>query len=218
LPLVIANQSGWLILNNQAFFARWNGGKEPASVELVYPKGTPPFSAESHFGHGILTWMIPYLFRTSPGYNLLVRGPANCPKDGVYPLDGIVETDWAVQTFTMNWKLMRPGVVVPFSVGEPICMIVPQRRGELEAFQPVIRDLKSDPATAAAFDEFASRRGEALANHPWSERSSETGAPYWQKTYFHGQYPDGRSAPEHQTSRALREFDDQTMGSDEQSR
>ena len=38
--------------------------------------------AESLFGHGILTWTLPYLFRTPPGYNLLARGPANWPKDG----------------------------------------------------------------------------------------------------------------------------------------
>ena len=49
----------------------------------------------SHFGDGILTWHLPILFRTPPGYNLLVRGPANYPKDAVSPLEGIVETDWA---------------------------------------------------------------------------------------------------------------------------
>jgi hypothetical protein len=41
-------------------------------------------SAISHFGSGILTWNVPYLFRTPPGYNLLVRGPANWPKDAAF--------------------------------------------------------------------------------------------------------------------------------------
>ncbi|HMZ02762.1 MAG TPA: DUF6065 family protein, partial [Burkholderiaceae bacterium] len=57
----------------------------------------------SHFGSGILTFSLPYLFRTSPGYGMLVRGPTNCAKDGAAPLDGIVETDWAPYSFTMNW-------------------------------------------------------------------------------------------------------------------
>ena len=62
----------------------------------------------SNFGYGIVTWYLPYLFRTSPGYNLWVRGPVNSPKDGIVPLEGLVETDWAEATFTVNWKITRP--------------------------------------------------------------------------------------------------------------
>lgn len=49
----------------------------------------------SHFGAGVVTFTVPYLFRTPPSYNLHVRGPTNMPKDGIYPLEGIVETDWS---------------------------------------------------------------------------------------------------------------------------
>ena len=48
----------------------------------------------------------------------------------------MIETDWSVATFTMNWKLTRPHWPVTFEIGEPICMVVPQRRGELESFHP----------------------------------------------------------------------------------
>ena len=75
---------------------------------------------QSHFGEGVITWNIPFLFRTSPGYNLLVRGPSNWIKDGVQALEGIVETDWAVQTFTMDWKFTRPRRWVRFEADEPI--------------------------------------------------------------------------------------------------
>ena len=34
----------------------------------------------------------------------MVRGPTNSPKDGIAALDGIIETDWAHSTFTMNWR------------------------------------------------------------------------------------------------------------------
>ena len=90
----------------------------------------------SHFGDGILTWHLPMLFRTPAGYNLLVRGPANYPRDGVCALEGIVETDWASASFSMSWKLTRKLMPVRFEVDEPICMIVPQRRAELEEFAP----------------------------------------------------------------------------------
>jgi Family of unknown function (DUF6065) len=44
------------------------------------------------------------VFRTPPGCNLYVRGPANSPKDGIAALEGIIETDWSEATFTMNWS------------------------------------------------------------------------------------------------------------------
>ena len=51
----------------------------------------------------------------------------------------------------MNWKLTRANLPVIFEAGEPICMIVPQRRGELEAFHPEIRELEEEPEPASAF-------------------------------------------------------------------
>ncbi|MGH7863014.1 MAG: DUF6065 family protein [Candidatus Dormibacteraceae bacterium] len=207
LPMVIANQCGWIILNDQAFFVTWAGGDAPDSVKFVYPRGRlEPSLAESHFGYGILTFKIPFVFRTSPGYNLLVRGPANWPKDGISALEGVVETDWAVQTFTMNWKFTRPNVTVPFSVGEPICMIVPQRRGELESFCPELRDVGSEPELARGYQQFAQSRSDALAQHPWGEQLAAHGGTYWQKKYFRGRYPDDSPAPEHQSRLNVRPF------------
>ena len=91
LPLLIANQSGWFVLNSHEFRATWNGRNENSGVRIEYMKGLRPHPASCHFGHGIITWTLPYFFRTSPGYNLLVRGPANMFKAGVCPLEGIVD-------------------------------------------------------------------------------------------------------------------------------
>jgi Family of unknown function (DUF6065) len=201
LPLLIANQSGWLVLNSQRVELMWDGGDAVSSIAIAHPGGSPPFPASSHFGHGIVTWIMPFLFRTPPGYNLLVRGPANLPKDGVSPLEGIVETDWAVSSFTMNWQLTRPGVTVTFDVDEPICMIVPQRRGEIESFDPEIRPIADEPELAArAYRWIDSRRRfiEALS----APGSTET----WQKHYFQGVTPDGVSGEGHQTKLSVREF------------
>lgn len=105
LPMLIANQAGWMLLSSHTLLATWNGGDHPSHLSVEYLSGSAPFPASSHFGYGILTWRLPYLFRTPPGYNLLVRGPSNRPKAEIYALEGIVETDWAVATFTMNWKM-----------------------------------------------------------------------------------------------------------------
>jgi hypothetical protein len=209
LPLVVANEAGWTLLNEVAFTATWDGDPTPHGVTIEFDTPPPPpVPVHSHFGYGIVTWAVPYLFRTPPGYNLLARGPANWPKDGVSPLEGLVETDWSVATFTMNWKLTRPGHPVHFEEGEPFCMVVPQRRGELESFAPVIRDLESDPHTREGTKAWVESRHQAEVRKFLAEYSGEYAEERaaWERHYYKGTAPDGRSAPVHQTRLKLREF------------
>jgi hypothetical protein len=106
LPLNIANQNGWVLTSPVGFRAYWYGGPNPQDLELRFD-GEPDPSVASHFGSGVVTFSLPFLFRTPPGVNLWVKGPSNWPKDGICPLEGVVETDWASSTFTMNWKVTR---------------------------------------------------------------------------------------------------------------
>lgn len=206
LPLLIANQAGWLVLGAHKVAATWDGGLGLESLRVEHLAGDPPYSASSHFGSGILTFSLPYLFRTSPGFNLLVRGPTNNPKDGICPLDGIVESDWLEATFTMNWKLTRPNHTVVFEAGEPVAMLVPQPRGELEIFRPEIRDLADDPATAAAFQRWADSRNQF--NVELKQPGSEAQRQRWQKHYFQGASVSTAKPIEHQSKLALRPFVD----------
>ena len=66
LPLLIANQAGWVVLSEHAFTAVWDGGRGLDSLKIQYRAGSSPHPAVSHFGHGILTFSLPFLFRTSP--------------------------------------------------------------------------------------------------------------------------------------------------------
>jgi hypothetical protein len=204
LPLLIANQAGWFLLNSHRFRATWDGGEEISSLALEYLSGEPPYPATTHFGHGILTWHIPYLFRTPPGWNLWARGPSNWPKDGAVALEGIVESDWSVATFTMNWKLTTPGRPVIFDVDEPFCMLLPQARGELEAFAPELRAIESDPELYAAYKEWTASRAEFLTELKVPESKAAQRA--WEKHYFQGKSPDGSAAGTHQTKLQLKEF------------
>lgn len=153
LPLRMANTDGWFLLNPYRITVVWNGGLLPEDLAITRePEFENIGAAYSHFGHGIVTWGIPYLFRTPPGYNLQVRGPANWCKEGVVPLEALVETDWAVAPFTMNWKLNSPGNAVVFEKDEPICMIAPAKRGLLEEFDPQIRDIHALPELQREFE------------------------------------------------------------------
>jgi hypothetical protein len=204
LPLLIANQAGWTIHLQHGLRVRWSGGDEPEALRLIHSDGPAPYPAASMFGYGIVTFHVPFLFRTPPGYNLLARGPANAPKDGVTALEGLIETDWCVATFTMNWKVTRPNQLIVFEPGEPICMVVPQRRGELEAFEPEVCPLAADQATHDQYRTWGGSRNQFLAGlRLFPKRPPRTA---WQRHYFHGTSPGGASAIDHQRKLQLRQF------------
>jgi hypothetical protein len=207
LPLLIANQCGWELRNPSAFSATWMGGDDPAALMIAPDRRDPgQLLPASNFGYGILTWHLPILFRTPPGYDLLVRGPANHPKDAVSPLEGIVETDWASSSFSMNWKFTRQLMPVRFEVDEPICMIVPQRRGELEEFAPELRPIESDEELRRKHEFFLRSRHEVGQLQAATDTSAGERVP-WQGDYTRGSHADGEpGADDHTTRRDLRPF------------
>jgi hypothetical protein len=203
LPLVIANQCGWVLRCTSSFRAYWYGGAAKEDVELRFD-GPVDNKIVTHFGNGIITFTVPFLFRTPPGINLWVKGPSNYLKDGIQPLEGVVEADWIASTFTMNWKITRVCEWVKFSQGEPFCMLVPVPRGLAENLVPRRQQLDTNPELQKQYKAWeASRRGflEDL-----SERDPDAIKRGWQKDYFQGRTPDGKEFSSHQTRLVIREF------------
>jgi hypothetical protein len=235
LPLVIANQSGWLVPCPVAFSAYWDGGLAKENLQITYdpPAEMTPLSSlfapivvsadqpnsairedprvSSHFGNGIVTFSIPYLFRTPRGINLWVKGPSNYIKDGVQPLEGVVETDWLSATFTMNWKLTRPHHAVRFARGEPICMIVPVPRGLAEQLEPVYVPLDANPELARDYREWEKSR--STFNSDLARFQPDAVKRGWQRDYMQGRSIRGQEAEEHQTRLHLRDFSRDVEGS-----
>ena len=205
LPLNIANAHGWEILSPTGFTAGWNGLAGLDAVLIGADAGaTAP--AVSHFGHGILTFHIPALFRTEPGYDLMVQAPINRPKDGIYGLSGVVETDWAPFSFTMNWVFTRPNILLRFEKNEPICHIFPVKRGEIEALSPEVRALSSDPALKAEYETWSASRNNFNAD--LKTPGSEAQAAKWQKIYLQGKTETGavEAAEDHRTKLRVKPF------------
>ncbi len=212
LPLVVANQMGWLVRNPVTFHVLWNGGADRTDIELMFPENQRGWAdwpaesiAESHFGEGVITFQLPFLFRTSEGYNLWVKGPANAPKDGAQALEGVVETDWSHAPFTMNWKITRPYHTITFLEGEPICQIVPYPRGLVERFGPEIRPIAAEPELEGAYRKWHRDRGAFLAER--SVPGSDANRRDWQKDYHQGKQPRGGTFDEHQTAVRVRPFE-----------
>ena len=144
LPLVIANQAGWILRAPAAFRAYWYGGPNKEDVELRFD-GPPDNRIVSHFGSGVVTFTVPVPVPHPAGHQPVGEGAGNYIKDGVQPLEGVVETDWMASTFTMNWKITRVCEWVRFEKGEPFCMLVPVPRGLAEGLVPrsVLIDTRS---------------------------------------------------------------------------
>jgi LPS sulfotransferase NodH len=208
LPMAMANQAGWLILNRHKFAVTWNGGTDSNALQIEFLSGENPRNVTSIFGSGILTFIMEYLFRTPTGYNIYVHGPANSPKDGIAALEGIVESDWTEATFTMNWKVTRPHHSIVFEENEPVAMITPIPRLQLERFQPEIRKISDDPELEVLHREWwSSRRQHNAELHIPNSKARQEG---WQRHYMRGISIRGDRAPNHQTSLRLEEFRDKS--------
>jgi hypothetical protein len=204
LPLNIANAHGWEIGCAAGFTAHWNGGKGTDAIK-IYPDPGTVSPVVSHFSHGVLTFHIPCILRTPPGYDLMVQGPINRPKDGIAALSGIIETDWAPYSFTMNWVFTHADVTVRFEKGEPFCHLFPVKRGEIEAFEPVRRRLSDNPELKAQHEAWAASR--ATFNADLAREGSQARAERWQTLFYRGLDPAGREgADDHRTRVRLRPF------------
>ncbi|MEP7308766.1 MAG: DUF6065 family protein [Acidobacteriota bacterium] len=213
LPMLLANQAGWLILNTQPLTVSWNGG--PAAADLTINLhgdhgDTMLFPPKSHFGYGIISWSLPYVFRTPPGHNLLARGPANLPKDGISPLEGLVETDWMDGFFAMSWKVTRSHTPITFEQGEPICLLVPMRRGELESFWPRLQPIDSDIDMARRYEAWRESRSQHMLQR--AELDENERYRSWQSHYIRGVSREGEPAGDHQTRLSVRPFEDGEKG------
>ncbi len=181
LPLVMANQFGWEVLGTHHVSVTWDGSRAFDALRVKDLGGDGPVYWHSHFGSGILTFGVPFLFKTSPNWNLFVRGPTNYAKDGIVPLDGVVETDWSHAPFTMNWRFTRP-CTIEFQIGEPVCMFFPVERRLFEKFHVEMADLATNPDLNQKFNELS----ESRTRFNRAMRASEPAAlkQKWQKDYF----------------------------------
>ena len=192
LPLNIANAHGWEIRCLRAFTARWDGGgdREAITIRGEDSEGELP---TSHFGFGVLTFAVPYLFRSPPGINLFVTGPPNQPKHGIAALSGVVETDWSPFTFTMNWKFTAPNIDVSWKKDEPFLFFFPLERGMIETVEPEIRALESDPALTEQYRSWHKAR--LQFNRELDEAGTPAHKQRWQKHYYRGVKFDGAEGP-----------------------
>jgi hypothetical protein len=179
-PLNMANGFGWEILNPVSFTAKWSGAESyHGAIEFKFRPDNQDEEnfvnsnqISSHFGNGIITFSsLNFIFRTSKGDNLFIKAPTNHFKHGAHALEAMVETDWLPYTFTINWKLMQPGMEVEFVKGEPLACVFPYPRGYIESFSAVEAKGRADCEFQKQHLSWANKRNqmkkEKNHNHGW---------------------------------------------------
>ena len=184
LPLLMANSMGWEMRCPKKFYVTWTGKDGTDSVKLHFPDGSKPGWVQSHFGCGLLTFHPGYLFKTSKGHGLYVKGPANQHKEGIFPCEGFVETDWLPFTFTMNWKIVEVNEPILFEEGDVFCHIFPYPKEYIQKFNVSTKEWNSVEDTEKEYSQFSKSR------NAFNEDPNRKGKD-WQKNYFTGCYLDG---------------------------
>jgi len=181
VPLLSGNQLGWVIRCPVGFTAVYRHEGHAGGIEVAFDADGERWKprVQGHFGRGILTFSLPWLFRTAPGYGLMVRGMTNYFKPGAQALDAFVETDWAFSTFTMNWRLLEKDRAVRFEKGDPVCQLIPYPHDLIERFAPVQARLEANPELLKAYGAWSESRRQFIDR-------KDRGPTEWQKDYLKG--------------------------------
>ena len=107
---------------------------------------------------GVVQFWTGCIFQTPPGWNLLIRSPANFPTKAYRIMEGVLETDWMQYDIWMNLVFEKPNEWVHFRANQtdPIAQLVPQRREGTEVNWEIGRNeiINRDDADANRVFEF----------------------------------------------------------------
>lgn len=210
LPITMANQAGWVVKLPGTAVATWNGKDTPDSVKLEFPgkqnllKGL----ASTNFGAGIVSFALPWVFKTSPGTGLWVRGIPNTHTPDCVPLEGIVETDWSPFPFTMNYRIVKRNTAVYFPEGMELCLLSPVRIDLFDAVVPSMRNATEDPELVEELKRHSIKRRQQVGSlPPDADTLDSKGMPKPVLDYYKGTKTDGQAAEQHRKAFEIKRFD-----------
>ena len=213
LPVMMANQAGWVIRLPGTAVATWNGKDSADAVKLDFPgKGNRLAGlVGTNFGAGIVSFALPWVFQTTEGTGLWVRGVPNAHTPDCVPLEGIVETDWSPFPFTMNYRIIKRNTQVYFPEGMELCMLAPVRMDLFEATQPRMEDVQSNPLLVEELRRHSEkRRMQTGSLRPDASMVDSKGQTKPVLDYFKGTTTDAdKKASKHRKAFELRGFDPQ---------
>lgn len=199
LPLTIANQYGWDFLVPESFEATWNGNPDINAITIKSDSNN--LNVSSRFGTGILTFNLEVIVKTDKDTNLMITGPINAGKNFIFPMSGILETDWMPYTFTMNYKFIVPNQTVRFEKGEPFCRIFPVPKN-IDSYSFTIDLPENHPDLKNEERKWADARSKFMESAPtYNSKEWSENLPGF---YYKGMYADGtKPDTDHKTRLSL---------------
>jgi hypothetical protein len=118
-------QSGWEVACPRTFEITWNGGSAPDDLDIRMVGGQDDElpCVESVHGHGVLTFHVGCQIKTTEPYALWLGAPPGPPKDGIAPLERLLDTAPMPCALVVHWQVTRPGQTIRFTEGEPIARL-----------------------------------------------------------------------------------------------
>ena len=144
---------------------------EDIDIRIETPDIDAPAFVQSVLGHGLLTFYPGYQLKTEGDQMLWVRGPINLPKDGLYPLECLVDATVFPCIVTIHWPCTRPNhtirfaangtvatlLLCPKSVPENLTLDVVQPDADLDACELAFQELAESAAVQNIFRRMAGR-------------------------------------------------------------
>jgi hypothetical protein len=198
IPMTNASESGVWIVADSSFNVFWNGGKLLQDVIFTFDseddKKNSLVSVSSHFPTGIITFSLPFIFRTPPGWGLYVSGCPNFPINGLQALEAIVETNWLPFTFTMNYKITEPNKVVRIEKGMPICRIIPHQLNLNEKININLKKISDDKNLMNKWKEWSDSRFAWNSSLRDKSKNGDNKTPPYSNSLRQNFYRDGTDA------------------------
>lgn len=147
----------WELVCTHPFEVTWNGGPRAEDVEIHVEGSHPgePDFVHSQHGHGVLTFHPGYQFKTEEPYALWVGGPTSPAKDGIAPLESLVDTMHLPCTVAVHWQITRAKHSIRFAAGEPFARLLmvpaPRPGGASKSLEFESLEYTDDAAHAQAF-------------------------------------------------------------------
>jgi glycosyltransferase involved in cell wall biosynthesis len=151
LDLESAGRMGWELCCPYAVEVTWNGGPAPEDIRISVEglEGDAPPFVQSQLGGGLLSFHSGYQVQTEGPTNLWVRGPINRPRDGLAPLEQLIDTSVLPCTIVVTWQCTRPNQTLRFAQGEPFAVLLPQPQHYVEQFTHEVLSPDQAPETFA---------------------------------------------------------------------
>lgn len=126
-PLKVANRAGWDLRLNETVAVEWNGAPHLSDVEVIKGENV----AESVFGMGTFTLTIGYIWKLSPGWQLMVMPIPNGDLGDCEAMTAIMEPEILNYPWFLTMRMFSQGLT-RITPGQRVARVMPIRIGEFE--------------------------------------------------------------------------------------